>query len=594
MKKILFCASFFAILFILACGDSGDTTGLQAPNTSYLSSAEDEPSDFDSFSSSDFEVSSSSKEQTGSEYDAETKILTDLRDGKTYRTVDIGSQTWMAENLNFQTKNSYCYDKKASNCEKYGRLYTWAAAMDSAGQWSLNGAGCGYDKTCSAVLPVRGVCPYGWHLPSYRELLTLIEATGGKSDAPARLKADSGWCCNGNGTDDYAFTALPAGDRESDGDYDDIRDNAFFWSSTESGNLAHTLFLSSFDITLTVFNTFFKDNGFSVRCLKDTPNKKSSSSTTVESSSSTATEHVEVTTGTFTDKRDNQTYKTVIIDRQMWMAQNLNYETEKSFCYNNDPANCEKYGRLYTWGAAMDSAGKWSYNGKNCGYRNWNCSPTYPVRGICPEGWHLPDTTEFNRLFFAIGKRAVIGKMLKSTSDWNSGSEGLDSYSFSMLPSGYKLYNPDHYGGEGGYAYLWSSFEAYIAYFDSRDKVEILDFGKDKAFSVRCLKEVPIELLSSSSDDVESSSSSEDFESSSSAEYVESSSSAEDVDSSSSAEDVESSSSAEDVESSSSAEDVESSSSAEDAESSSSAEDVDSSSSENGEIITGTSSSQAD
>lgn len=579
MKKKLFCVSFFAMLFILACGDSGDTTGLQDPNASDLSSAEEESSSSEFFSDSDFEVSSSSKEQTGSEYDAETKILTDLRDGKTYRTVDIGSQTWMAENLNFKApKNSYCYDKKASNCEKYGRLYTWAAAMDSAGEWSLNGKGCGYGKTCSAVWPVRGVCPYGWHLPSYRELLTLIETAGGKSDAPARLKADSGWCCHGNGTDNYAFTALPAGDRESDGDYDDIEDNAFFWCSTESGNLADALFLSSFDITLTIFNTFFKDNGFSVRCLKDTPNKNSSS-TSVESSSSMATEHVEVTTGTFTDKRDNQTYKTVIINRQMWMAQNLNYETAKSFCYNNDPANCEKYGRLYTWSAAMDSAGKWSYNGKDCGYKTWKCSPTYPVRGVCPEGWHLPDTTEFSWLFLAVGKRTVAGKMLKSASGWNSGSEGLDSYSFSVLPSGYKLDKSDQYGGEGGYAYLWSSFEAYIANFDSRDKAEIQNFGGEMAFSVRCLKEVPIELLSSSSDDVKSSSSSEYFEFSSSSEEVESSSSTEDIESSSSSEDVESSSSAEDIESSSSAEDVESSSSVEDIESSSSAEGIESSSS---------------
>ena len=109
-----------------------------------------------------------------------------------------------------------------------------------------------------------------------------------------------------------------------------------------------------------------------------------------------------VVKGTFTDSRDGQTYKTVTIGTQTWMAQNLNYaytdvpykqgnytSDSTSWCYKDDANNCSKYGRLYTWVAAMDSVGTWSTNGKGCGY-NKTCSPTYPVRGICPEGWHLP------------------------------------------------------------------------------------------------------------------------------------------------------------------------------------------------------------
>ena len=195
--------------------------------------------------------------------------LTDSRDGQTYKIVTIGSQTWMAENLNYKTDNSYCYDDKASNCSKYGRLYTWAAAMDSAGTWSANGNGCGYGKTCSPTYPVRGVCPTGWHLPTQTEWNTLFTAVGGQSTVGTKLKSTSGWYSGGNGTDDYSFSVLPTGDRFYNGSYNSEGNDALFWSSTENNsNYAYYMGLYYYDDDADLYYND-KDFGFSVRCVKD-------------------------------------------------------------------------------------------------------------------------------------------------------------------------------------------------------------------------------------------------------------------------------------------------------------------------------------
>ena len=458
--------------------------------------------------------------------------VTDSRDNQTYKTVTIGAQTWMAENLNYETENSFCYGSADSNCTKYGRLYTWAAAMDSVGTWSTNGKGCGYDKTCSPTYPVRGICPEGWHLPDSTEWNTLFTAVGGKSTAGKMLKSTSGWNSNGNGMDAFAFSALPAGYRRPNGDFNDEGTNAFFWSSSEGDSNYSSIVDLYYGDGNAYLNNDSKLYGFSVRCLKDggstvtssfsiTPQSnssetsvssssiKSSSSTIVssssekaESSSSKANEPAE---GVLIDSRDGQTYKTVTIGTQIWMAENLNYaytgvpynysgytSDSTSWCYSDAAANCTKYGRLYTWSAAMDSVGTWFANGKGCGY-NKTCSPTYPVRGVCPEGWHLPTQTEWNTLFTAVGGQSTAGKMLKSTSGWASSGNGTDAYSFSALPAGYGFSTGD-YDNEGNGAYFWSSTEhgSYYAgnmYLFYDDDAYLGSSYKHYGFSVRCVKD---------------------------------------------------------------------------------------------------------
>ena len=225
-----------------------------------------------------------------STYDVVTGMLTDSRDGQTYRTVKIGDQVWMAENLNYaytgvpfdynggytSDSTSWCHDNKPANCAKYGRLYTWAAAMDSVGTWSTNGKGCGYDKTCSVASAgsatlVRGICPKGWHLPSNDEWRALFTAVGGSSTAGSKLKSQTGWTAYSGITneDAFGFSALPAGYRDDYGDYNNDGSSANFWSSPEgNSSSAYNVYLDYYyDYAYLSYSN--KDYGFSVRCLKD-------------------------------------------------------------------------------------------------------------------------------------------------------------------------------------------------------------------------------------------------------------------------------------------------------------------------------------
>ena len=173
--------------------------------------------------------------------------MTDSRDGKTYKTVKIGSQIWMAENLNYRTRDSYCYEDKISNCDKYGRLYTWDAAITA--------------------------CPSGWHLPSHAEWETLVTAVGGESGAGTKLKSTSGWLKDGNGSDSFGFSALPAGERDlspagsGPEAYTPVGHIACFWSSTDKGRHYTELFAERDDVW--IYNPDDRGRGKSVRCLKD-------------------------------------------------------------------------------------------------------------------------------------------------------------------------------------------------------------------------------------------------------------------------------------------------------------------------------------
>jgi uncharacterized protein (TIGR02145 family) len=172
----------------------------------------------------------------------QTVTLTDSRDGKTYKTVKISNQIWMAENLAHKpaSGNYWAYDNNQSNVAKYGYLYDWQTACN--------------------------VCPTGWHLPSDAECTHLTDFLGRLSGT--KLKAKNGWSNNGNGTDDYGFSVLPGGYRIYPGSFYGIEDLGRWWSSYGSDHIGRDRIMANYygDVTKGIDS---KPSGFSVRCLRD-------------------------------------------------------------------------------------------------------------------------------------------------------------------------------------------------------------------------------------------------------------------------------------------------------------------------------------
>lgn len=382
-------------------------------------------------SSSSVKSSSSSAESSSSYVPPSGISYGKMTDPRTpafsYRTVEIGNRTWMAENMAWQKANSFCYGGDTHNCEIYGRLYVWE--------------------------DTKNLCPEGWSLPSKEEWEQLVSSVGGANQAGKALKTTSGWKKNGNGTDLYGFSALPAGYwsnywGEGGERYFGLEGAAHFWSATatESGsnsayglkleNSADSASMSKYNVTGDYYYAL------SVRCILDE--------------------------NYFVDNRDGKTYRMVKIGDQTWMAQNLNYAGgNNSWCYEDDSKNCDKYGRLYDWNTA---------------------------KSVCPEGWHLPTIGAIDSLINHAGEYHPdndVEKGLKSAEGWNSPEENGDDYwHFSVIPGG-GWDSKFEYQGEGSAAYFWSNTE-------EKSQVWIWSIGyaaelkwkdnKDSRLSVRCQK----------------------------------------------------------------------------------------------------------
>lgn len=506
-KSSLISLTLLSIGFV-SCGDPSNIASGISSGTEVSSVTSEEGSSDGKASSTKVGASSSSKVSTssGSVYwntDIPYDSITDDRDDQVYRTVKIGTQTWLAENLNYTPELGYswCYDRKTANCDTYGRLYDWNTA--------------------------KTACPEGWSLPDSTDWNTLVAYAGGKVSAGVKLKAATTLWSVDKGTDAFGFSAIPSGLYDGDS-YFDLGNSGTWWTGTSASNTEGFIIDMLGTSAATRSTKLLKTTGAAVRCIQDevpvsssvkasssvkpTSSAKLSSSeepsssaglssivivsspiqlsltipvsssakvssanqpsSTIPVSSSavvqSSSSYVKVT-GTFLDTRNNKTYKTVVIGTQTWMAENLNYvPTTGSMCYANNAANCTTYGRLYTWASA---------------------------KAACPSGWHLPYNADWNTLVaFQGGVISTQGEKLKAKSSLWVKNLGTDVYGFSALPGGYVDVSVNIGSSIGEHGYWWTASPdggsaRYRIMYEENGWVGDYTSGTTVFFSVRCIKD---------------------------------------------------------------------------------------------------------
>jgi uncharacterized protein (TIGR02145 family) len=455
--KLLRTLAVAATLALVACGDENAVALNEPP----VSSQEDSSSSSDVIETSSCSetVVTSSSSQTPSTEISNGSIITDgqvidLRDGRTYKTTVIGNQVWMAENLKLDVtqyvddgayKDEYnFYDalwsgvrsREISDTSEH--FYPWDIAIDTAGIFGSSAKGCDHETPCDLTGMVRGICPEGFHVPNPTEIEQLTRAIGGKCGTSKKLKAkQSGWIFD-NGTDEFGFAAIPTGYNVVHWG-DGMNGFTFDYELNPQGKFLTTVDTLTWNIAIDAdyaisyreeyevvdFTEEYHWYMCSLRCLRDEP----AGVDWVDPPEPTSPALPEFEYGEFTDERDGQTYKTVVINGKTWMDQNLNYvfdvvdtnaacrlneendddeeyedECKKSSDYSckhpligspvscknkysiddtyckEHEATCKNYGKFYTWNQALIA---------------------------CPSGWHLPDNNEIEDFMESINPYTV-------------------------------------------------------------------------------------------------------------------------------------------------------------------------------------------
>ena len=384
-------------------------------------------------------------------FDLSKMKMVDKRDGHEYGLRLDGTTLYMANNLNYEVEDSWCYNDYEKNCERYGRLYTWNSAYKE------------YGFSC-APENVQGICPIGWKIND--DIISWLN--GGYRDREGYyvdiLLHGRSWTTQG--------TSYHWGKNKSC-DYNEALVNDLYYLCSGSncpGRTSETVEIS-------------KKQAVSVSCVYqwpvevpkgvelpkpvDPPEYKRPSDLPAYSGSF----------GEIVDERDGNIYKTVKIGTQNWMAENLRYAIDSSFCKGGNKADsCKKnehYGRMYKY---SDANGFEEYD-------NNELSAVYPIQGVCPNGWHIPNMEEWRTLFnYALDATdgVFLAKPLMAT-EWKEGEEGgFDAFGFGVKESG-SLYTYD-------YRYNYGTRMAYFMISDERKSKRWLvrlwspEYGYDGAF----------------------------------------------------------------------------------------------------------------
>ncbi|MBE0648177.1 MAG: hypothetical protein IH596_10365 [Bacteroidales bacterium] len=377
-------------------------------------------------------------------------------DYNAYNLITIVDQGWLRENM-----KAVHYSNGDSIPEITGNsdwVNTTEGARCDYNNDTVNAKDYGHLYNWHAAHDTRNLCPEGFHVPVNGEWNKLIDYLGGWAVAGGKMKekGTTHWTWPNSGANNSSgFTALPGGSRNNGGVFgDDMGTFAAIWSSSNAPTSGYGYAVGMDNEGGDIANNDEMDEtwGLSIRCVQNSGSNP----------------------GQFIDNRDGKVYKTIEIGTQTWMAENLNLDTAGSWVYNDDEANAATYGRLYDFA----TAGK-----------------------VCPEGWHLPDTVEWNKLLSYLGGYWIASGTMKEagTDHWNSPNYGATNGSgFAALAAGCRIPNsyPSDYYYLKVFANFWtSSTSKYVPTEGVYEQLENqtimvwpLTDDKGVGYSVRCVK----------------------------------------------------------------------------------------------------------
>lgn len=369
------------------------------------------------------------------------KALQDKKTGGIIRTVEIGEQIWMADNLNFAVTDfpgSHIYRDKKGNANIYGRLYAFGE-----GEWT--------------------VCPENFHVPNVDEWSILIEEVG-EINSGYYLKSKKYW----NGGNTYGFNALPGGYYENHGGFGKLGTLGYYWTSEleyHEPDFAHAVRFNNGNEAQ--FVTFNKYDYISIRCIQG-------------EGGGGGGEHE-----TILDTRDGRLYDIVKIGKDWWFAQNLNYSYSGEELYRPDDPQGAEYGLLY----------RWDYAAFLCP-EGWHL-PTDVEWGELEVSLGM-NRSEINRSIHS--ETGDVAKKLKATGTYWPYGSATDLVGFKALPTGHANGNAQHPNDVvdmGRSTHFWTATESetydeyyyYRGIYKSHDGVDRTPGHRSLQKSVRCVKD---------------------------------------------------------------------------------------------------------